>query len=309
MEYLKLFKMPNPVKITGRSSSITNSFVNSIIPVIPPTNEQVKRALEALGMTPDDFSCAYCGNTATEWDHLKPLVMNKMPTGYISEIHNLVPSCGKCNQSKGNKPWEAWMRSTAAQSPFSRKIADIEDRIERIKAYEAIQEPTRIDFSQVVDTDFWQQHWENCEKIHKMLQESQKLARQINETVANHHAGHTAVSTELVREGGKDPAMKRNPRRLASENIENLKKYRLFIEERKVGARDKVASSVDSYVLYLNSVANQLDIRIGPDQLSSGADIESLTNQLRGHKVNESSLANWRSAMKQYVSMVLSGKP
>jgi hypothetical protein len=35
--YLKLFRMPRPVKITGRSSSITNSFINSIIPVIPPS--------------------------------------------------------------------------------------------------------------------------------------------------------------------------------------------------------------------------------------------------------------------------------
>ena len=43
-------------------------------------------------------------------DHLRPLVKDKEPTGYISEIHNLVPSCGKCNQSKGNKEWKAWMR-------------------------------------------------------------------------------------------------------------------------------------------------------------------------------------------------------
>jgi len=32
MDYLSLFRMPSPVKITGRSSSITNSFINAIIP-------------------------------------------------------------------------------------------------------------------------------------------------------------------------------------------------------------------------------------------------------------------------------------
>jgi len=38
------------------------------------------------------LQCSYCGTPATEWDHLRPLVMNKKPTGYISEIHNLVPA-------------------------------------------------------------------------------------------------------------------------------------------------------------------------------------------------------------------------
>ena len=32
-----VFKMPVPVKIKGRTSSITNAFVNGIIPVIEPT--------------------------------------------------------------------------------------------------------------------------------------------------------------------------------------------------------------------------------------------------------------------------------
>jgi len=108
--------MPTPMKITGRSSSITNSFINSIIPIIVPTNEQVKEALEILGMDHDSFQCAYCGATASEWDHLRPLVLNKKPTGYISEIHNLVPACGKCNQSKGNKPWHTWITSSAKLS-------------------------------------------------------------------------------------------------------------------------------------------------------------------------------------------------
>ncbi len=105
MSYIELFRMPTPMKITGRSSSITNSFVTSIIPTIVPTEQQVKEALAVLGMDKDTFECAYCGDTASEWDHLRPLVLKKEPTGYISEIHNLVPSCGKCNQSKGNKSW------------------------------------------------------------------------------------------------------------------------------------------------------------------------------------------------------------
>lgn len=123
MDYLSLFRMPTPMKITGRSSSITNAFINSIIPVVPPCAEEVQQALKILGMTHENFQCAYCGGVASEWDHLRPLVKDKKPTGYISEIHNLVPSCGKCNQSKGNKEWKTWMLSTAGP-PHSECIAD-----------------------------------------------------------------------------------------------------------------------------------------------------------------------------------------
>ena len=153
--------MPTPVKITGRLSSITNAFINSIIPVVPPTEEQVAEALQVLGMTKESFQCAYCGNAASEWDHLRPLVKGKQPTGYISEIHNLVPSCGKCNQSKGNKDWRTWIRSAAPHSPTRRGISDLEERVKRLEAYDAHTAPTCMDFSSIVAQDAWVQHWKN----------------------------------------------------------------------------------------------------------------------------------------------------
>ena len=56
--YLGLFAMPKPVRITGRSSSITNSFVNGVIPVVVPTEDEVREALEVLGML-DRVTCSY----------------------------------------------------------------------------------------------------------------------------------------------------------------------------------------------------------------------------------------------------------
>jgi endonuclease I len=168
------------MKITGRSSSITNAFVNSIIPIIEPTNEQVSEALEILNMGNGNIHCSYCGDKYTEWDHLRPIVLNKKPTGFISEIHNLVPACGKCNQSKGNKPWEAWVLSSAKLSPKSRGIHDLADRIERLKNYENWQKPTKVDFEDIVGISKWSTHWENCEKVQKMMRESQLLATEIN---------------------------------------------------------------------------------------------------------------------------------
>ena len=65
-----VFNIPNPVTIMGRSSSITNSFVNGIIPVIQPTEEQIRDALTVLGQNETDVRCVYCGDKNTEWDHL-----------------------------------------------------------------------------------------------------------------------------------------------------------------------------------------------------------------------------------------------
>ena len=176
--------MPTPMKITGRSSSITNAFINSIIPVVPPRAEEIRQALEVLGMTHNTFQCVYCGDVPSEWDHLRPLVKNKSPTGYISEIHNLVPSCGKCNQSKGNKEWKRWMVSTARLSPATRGMKDLGERIKRLEAFENWSKPTKMDFESVAGKDLWSQHWENCECVQSLMRDSQKLAVEINRRVA-----------------------------------------------------------------------------------------------------------------------------
>ncbi|PPD47349.1 MAG: HNH endonuclease [Methylobacter sp.] len=174
------------MKITGRSSSITNAFINSIIPVVPPSAEDVKQALEILGMmTPETFQCAYCGSVASEWDHLRSLVKDKKPTGYISEIHNLVPCCGKCNQSKGNKEWKTWMHSNAKLSPKARGIKDIPERVKRLEAYESSRAPTKMDFAAIVGLDIWAQHQSNLERVQSLMRESQELAAKINVEIAN----------------------------------------------------------------------------------------------------------------------------
>ena len=187
MDYLLLFRMPTPMKITGRSSSITNAFINSIIPVVPPSAEQVKQAIEILGMTAQTLQCAYCGAVASEWDHLRPLVKDKKPTGFISEIHNLVASCGKCNQSKGNKEWKAWMLSNAKLSPTTRGIKDVTERVKRLKTYEKWGTPTQMNFESVVGKDIWAQHQANLERVQSLMRESQELASKINSKVASAH--------------------------------------------------------------------------------------------------------------------------
>lgn len=194
--------MPKPVRITGRTSSITNSFVNGIIPVIAPSEADIDEALGILGMT-DVVVCAYCGDDATEWDHLRPLVIGKQPTGYISEIHNLVPACGKCNQSKGNKPWREWMFGAAPRSPKTRGIVDIEERAERLAAYEQWGTPTRVDFAEVVGPDLWRQHWQNHAAIVQLMRDAEATVELIRERIA---ASQTPLEPAPMAEGEAESA-------------------------------------------------------------------------------------------------------
>ena len=175
------FRMPRPVKITGRTSTITNSFVNGIIPVVEPTDDEILSVLRGLEMDAVDVRCAYCGDPSTEWDHLEPIVSNKRPTGYISEIANLVPACGKCNQSKSGRPWRDWIQGPAARSPKTRGIQDLEERIERLERFEAIHSRRIIDFEAVVPSDLWDAHWRNHDELHRMMDKSQETAEQVRD--------------------------------------------------------------------------------------------------------------------------------
>ncbi len=195
LSYLSLFKMPTLMKITGRSSSITNAFINSIIPVIKPSEEDIKEALNVLDMDKENFLCAYCGDGVTEWDHLRPLVINQKPTGFISEIQNLIPSCGKCNQSKGNKDWHQWIVSDAPKSPKTRGIEDIHLRIYRLNEYENWRKPTTVNFESIVGEERWQQHWINWKTVLKTMESSQVLAAEIAELVAQKYSPTTDIST------------------------------------------------------------------------------------------------------------------
>ncbi|MBS4753234.1 HNH endonuclease [Nocardioides sp. zg-ZUI104] len=177
------FQLPKAVTILGRSSSVTNSFVNSIIPVVVPTTQEIGQALATLGMS-ETVTCAYCGDPWTEWDHLRPIVIDQQPTGYIHEIHNLVPACGKCNQSKGNKPWQEWMFGDAAKSPKTRGISDIDERAARLQAYEESQAPTKLDLAQIVGAEEWHACWVRWKDLMVQMRAATEHAARIKALVA-----------------------------------------------------------------------------------------------------------------------------
>ncbi len=189
--------MPSPGSIKGRASSITAAFVQAIVPAIEPTDREVDDALAVLGMRRGECRCAYCGDPTTEWDHFRPLVTAKRPTGYITEIANLVPACGKCNQSKGNKSWKIWIRSDARRSPASRKVSGFDEKIRRLEEFERWRTPTKIDFEQEVGTEFWRAHWENLARFFSLMDECEVHARALRQKIAENRA-NKKMETMLV---------------------------------------------------------------------------------------------------------------
>ena len=183
---LSAFQMPSVQTMVSRKSSITNAFVNAVIPVIVPPIDEIEEALTILGMDPGDVRCAFCGDKSSEWDHLRPLVLNRRPTGYISEIANLVPACGKCNQSKGNKPWRAWIVSNAKLSPGGRKLANIADRVARLEAYEKWRSAMKVDFEAILGRDDWEKYWSLWESINESLHQCQEVAELLRKRIAQH---------------------------------------------------------------------------------------------------------------------------
>lgn len=176
-----IFNMPLAQTMTSRTSSVTNAFVNAVVPRVKPTPEEVLEAIGILGMTPEDVRCAYCGDVKTEWDHLRPLVLDQRPTGYISEIANLVPACNKCNSSKRNENWRDWMLSTVDLSPTARGIPDVAVRIERLEAFIRRFEPTFVNFEEVLGQDHYSGYWVLWRETIAKLKSCQAIANEFRD--------------------------------------------------------------------------------------------------------------------------------
>src|SRR6266545_5524424 len=77
--------------------------------------------------------CAFCGTPdISRWDHLIPVTL-----GGETVLGNMVPACGKCDDSKGQKPYGEWIESAVPGSPASRGVADVQQRRLRIQEYQA----------------------------------------------------------------------------------------------------------------------------------------------------------------------------
>lgn len=123
--------------------------------------------------------CAYCGDKKSEWDHFRAVVKDRKPTGYITEIANLVPSCGKCNQSRGNKDWKKWMTGAAKQSPATRGVKELDERIRRLEAFERWSKPIHIDYENLAGADHWAMHLKHLDDVLSTLERAESHAKEL----------------------------------------------------------------------------------------------------------------------------------
>lgn len=151
---------PSPDKIGSRSSTVARAMASTLMPIIGATDDDRANILE-LSLTSDEISnldaskkrvreldkkpiitinlkdlrCVYCGEQATNLDHLFPFIKDKFPTGYFTEPANLVPCCSDCNQKKGAKLWHEYMDDLINVHSDEVKKKEYEARKDRLNEY------------------------------------------------------------------------------------------------------------------------------------------------------------------------------
>lgn len=175
-------------RIRTRLSAVTNSFVQAILPGSAPTEAQMSQTLRQLGQSWTNRSCVYCGARSTDFDHFQAIVRGRRPSGYLNEARNLVPACGTCNQSKGSRDWRDWMLGEAKNSPTSRKIPDIEERLELLDAFAEWASCRAGDLVRHVEPQLWRSYWNKLDQIESLMLNAQveadRVRRQIEEGLA-----------------------------------------------------------------------------------------------------------------------------
>ena len=68
------------------------------------------------------------------------------------------------------------MVSDARLSPASRHVPNLTARIERLMAYETWGNVNPVPLKNLVDTNLWSRHWDNYDRLIKMMEKSQKTA-------------------------------------------------------------------------------------------------------------------------------------
>jgi hypothetical protein len=174
---------PARMKINRLKLSLNRSFINTIVPEIRPTAAQEATWRTHLGIASpavDYVACVYCGQQrATQLDHFRSLVGKSnpaergRPTGWVTDIFNLVPCCGTCNSSKAGQNWRVWMNGNAKNSPRQLLSADkLAKRMAALARFEEWSTPlaTRLDVLAIVGPDEWAAYEAEMAAVDVLLQ-------------------------------------------------------------------------------------------------------------------------------------------
>jgi hypothetical protein len=100
------------IMLSRRRTTINHAFAAAVASSDIYDEALVCEALEVLGIDPKrELTCAYCGELAETWDHIFATVKDSQFSGYGHRLGNLLPCCKSCNSRKGNRQWDAYLKS------------------------------------------------------------------------------------------------------------------------------------------------------------------------------------------------------
>jgi len=76
--------------------------------------------------------------------------------------------------------------SDAPRCPGRRGIADLQDRISRLEAYEKWRQPRQFNLKAIVGEKLWTQHWKNWQDTLLQMKKSQIHAEILRERIIKH---------------------------------------------------------------------------------------------------------------------------
>lgn len=134
------------------------------------TKDDQEAALEFFG------GCAYCGTKkARRNDHLVPVVDRG---DFVRQ--NVVPACGRCDDSKGQRDFRSWMRESTSECSLHRRgltDAQIEQRIKRIDEWQC-------GYKSRSEEQLFGKHFDRyqliLEKMNNLISEAQQLIDLVN---------------------------------------------------------------------------------------------------------------------------------
>jgi hypothetical protein len=176
-----LLKPPPRSKITGRAHTLRTTCIKAIIPTLQPPESEKQEALKILRQDPANLECVYCGTKADEWDHFRAVVKDKAPSGYVSDVYNLVPCCSICNSSKRGHVWKDWMLDEKIRnSPASRGVKGLMARVNTLHLFElwGVGKVSRIPAA-FLESESIKSYLDLCDSLIEKLQEYQKEADKI----------------------------------------------------------------------------------------------------------------------------------
>lgn len=181
----KIFGLNVPTKdtIKSRTSTVAKSLATSVIPRIDPFDWELAIAEKILRFDKNDNPlCTYCGKPATEWDHLNPLIDKTKPSGYITEIANLVPCCHDCNGSKGSKKWKEWLTQNTDIAEETKR-----ESIRILTRYTTELPATKLNYHEIKGfKDFWDNYNSICKKLEAAEKEAKGLLPKVESAICRH---------------------------------------------------------------------------------------------------------------------------